>query len=77
MEDAKKIYPYVIILWSDDDMWTHAFRLLIDRKIINKNEAARFVKKAELQRKSKAKKQSEYIKVARNMIVVQERAKRN
>ena len=61
LEEAKKIYPYAIILWSDDDMWTYAFRLFIDRKIINKNQAAKFVRKAELQRKSKAKKQAEYI----------------
>lgn len=66
--EAKRIYPYVTILWSDDDMWTFAFRLFIDRKIINKNEQRRFVKKAELQRRSKAKKQAAFIEDAKKIL---------
>ena len=68
LRDAQKIYPYAIILWSDDDIWINAFRVFIDRGLFNKNELARFKKKAELQRLSKARKEDKFIKDAKKEI---------
>lgn len=61
LEDAKKIYPYAIILWSDDDIWVNAFRVFVDRGLFNKKELARFKRKAELQRRSKAMKEKQIL----------------
>lgn len=66
--EAKRIYPYVIILWSDDEMWTQAFRLLKDRGLVKPKELSRLVQKAELQRKSKFLKQVEFVDEAKKIL---------
>lgn len=76
LKDAQIIYPYAIVLWSDDDIWVNAFRVFVDRGLFNKNEYARFKRKADLQRISKAKKQAEYLNTAETIVNI-EKSKEN